>query len=93
MTLDSLINNTLPNVAKAMRVGGYQTAMIGKWHLGEGATHEPTGFDYWSVVPGQGVYHDPDFIEMGEEIHEQGYATDVITDKRCVELQWWYAMM
>ncbi|PWY67877.1 arylsulfatase A [Aspergillus heteromorphus CBS 117.55] len=81
MTLDSKINKHLPNVAKHLRTGGYQTAMVGKWHLGEGAPHEPTGFDYWTVVPGQGKYHDPEFIEMGQKIVEKGYATDIITDK------------
>lgn len=80
-TLDSKINKHLPNVAKHLRSGGYQTAMVGKWHLGEGVAHEPTGFDYWSVVPGQGAYHDPEFIEMGEQRTERGYATDIITDK------------
>ena len=80
-TLDSKLNNRLPNVAKHLRSGGYQTAMIGKWHLGEGRAHEPTGFDFWSVIPGQGAYYDPEFIEMGEEIIEEGYATDIITDK------------
>ncbi|KAA8898519.1 hypothetical protein TRICI_006534 [Trichomonascus ciferrii] len=80
-TLDSKINKRLPNVAKHLRQGGYQTAMVGKWHLGEGVQHEPTGFDYWSVVPGQGDYFDPEFIEMGESKKETGYATDIITDK------------
>ena len=41
---------------------GYQTAMIGKWHL----KTDPTGFDYWNILPGQGVYHNPDFIETAE---------------------------
>lgn len=82
MTLDSKINKRLPNVAKSLRTGGYQTAMVGKWHLGEGSAHEPTGFDYWSILPGQGEYHDPAFIEMGgKTVVEQGYATDIITDK------------
>lgn len=80
-TLDSKINKRLPNVAKHLRSGGYQTAMIGKWHLGEGLPHEPTGFDYWTVVPGQGAYHDPEFIEMGSFKAEEGYVTDIITDK------------
>lgn len=81
MTLDSKINKNIPNVAKHLRTGGYQTAMIGKWHLGEGEAHEPTGFDYWSVVPGQGEYFDPEFIEPVETKSEPGYATDIITDK------------
>ncbi|KAK3192263.1 hypothetical protein K4F52_001476 [Lecanicillium sp. MT-2017a] len=55
--------------------------MIGKWHLGEGKAHQPTGFDFWSVLPGQGAYFDPEFIEMGEETQEPGYATDIITEK------------
>ncbi|KAL3426596.1 mucin-desulfating sulfatase (n-acetylglucosamine-6-sulfatase) [Phlyctema vagabunda] len=82
VTLDSVINKHIPNVAKHLRTGGYQTAMIGKWHLGEGEDHEPTGFDYWSVVPGQGEYFDPAMIEMnGTTNNVPGYATDVITDK------------
>lgn len=80
-TLSTHIDNRLPNVAKHLRVGGYQTAIIGKWHLGEGPRHCPTGFDYWSVIPGQGIYHDPDFIEMGKRIVEPGYVTDITTDK------------
>ncbi len=80
-TLDTPINNRLPNVAKHLRVGGYQTAIVGKWHLGEGKDHEPTGFDFWSVLPGQGEYFDPYMIEMGEEVEVPGYATDIITDK------------
>lgn len=86
LTLDDKINKRLPNVAKALRTGGYQTAMVGKWHLGEGEDHEPTGFDHWSVVPGQGEYWDPQFITPGVGGKHQvervrGYATDIITDK------------
>ncbi len=84
-TLDTPINNRQPNVAKHLRTGGYQTAIIGKWHLGEGKDHAPTGFDFWSVLPGQGDYFDPTMIEMGEQIEVPGYATDVITDK---SLEW-----
>lgn len=84
-TLHTHIDNRLPNVAKHLRSGGYQTAMIGKWHLGEGPAHCPTGFDFWSVLPGQGLYHDPILHEMGEPITESGYATDIITDK---SLRW-----
>lgn len=80
-TLDTPIDNRGPNVAKHLQAGGYQTAIIGKWHLGEGKAHEPTGFDFWSVLPGQGEYFDPYMIEMGSEIEVPGYCTDIITDK------------
>ncbi|MGI9417633.1 MAG: sulfatase family protein [Geminicoccaceae bacterium] len=80
-TLATPIDNRLPNVAKHLRNAGYQTAIFGKWHLGEGPAHEPTGFDSWSVVPGQGDYFDPAMIERDGEKIERGYATDVITDK------------
>lgn len=59
-----------------LQQAGYQTAMIGKWHL----KSDPTGFDYWNVLPGQGHYYNPDFIEMGERSRHEGYATDLITD-------------
>ncbi|GLQ56397.1 sulfatase [Devosia nitrariae] len=79
-TLDTHIDNRLPNVAKHLRQTGYQTAIFGKWHLGEGRAHEPTGFDEWAVVPGQGQYYDPTFIDRnGPKVHP-GYATDIITD-------------
>ncbi|MFX0100636.1 MAG: sulfatase [Candidatus Hodarchaeota archaeon] len=80
------MDNTLPTVAKDLQKAGYQTAMIGKWHLGIGPEHCPTGFDYWKVLPGQGDYHDPLFIEMdpdtpgGKRNRQKGYTTDIITD-------------
>jgi len=61
---------------KLLQQAGYQTAMIGKWHL----KSDPTGFDYWKVLPGQGQYYNPDFIEMGERKNYIGYATDLTTD-------------
>lgn len=86
-TLDDTLNNKMPNVAKSMRMGGYQTAMIGKWHLGEGEDHQPTGFDYYSVVPGQGDYWDPIFIDNGNETQYEGYAVDIVTDKAITWLE------
>ena len=61
---------------KLLQQHNYQTAMIGKWHL----KSEPTGFDYWNILPGQGSYYNPDFIEMGEKKRFEGYVTDLITD-------------
>jgi len=68
---------------KLLQKAGYQTAMIGKWHLGS----EPTGFDFWSILPGQGDYYQPDFNEMGKIVHENGYVTDIISDKAINWLQ------
>ncbi len=63
---------------KLMQQAGYQTAIVGKWHL-----HSyPTGFDYWKILPGQGLYFEPRFISMkGDTSTYHGYATDVITDE------------
>lgn len=83
-TLHTHLDNRGPNVAKHLRTGGYETAIVGKWHLGQGPEHWPTGFDFWSVLPGQGIYHDPVFWEMGEKRVEPGYVTDVTTDK-CID--------
>ena len=59
---------------KLLQAAGYQTAIIGKWHLGS----IPTGFDYYSVHEGQGTYYSPKFIEPeGEKIYEGAYATDL----------------
>ncbi|CAM1507894.1 Fc.00g047420.m01.CDS01 [Cosmosporella sp. VM-42] len=81
MTLDDHINKHLPNVAKHLRKGGYQTSMVGKWHMGELEANYPTGFDYWSILPGQGEYWDPEFIEPDGTHINPGYVTDIITDK------------
>jgi len=61
---------------KLLQKVGYQTAMIGKWHL----KTDPTGFDYWNVLPGQGTYYNPAMIEMGQRKKYTGYTTDIITD-------------
>jgi arylsulfatase A-like enzyme len=65
-----------PTLAKYLQAAGYHTGMIGKWHLGS----EPAGFDYWNVLPGQGVYHNPVLFELGQRKQYPGYVTDVITD-------------
>jgi arylsulfatase A-like enzyme len=62
--------------AKYLQAEGYYTGMIGKWHLGS----DPTGFDKWIVLPGQGIYFDPAFLVPEGSKVIPGYATDVITD-------------
>jgi len=79
------------NLASLLREAGYATAMIGKWHL-----HcYPEGFDFFDILPGQGVYNDPDFLDQSlsrellekssherlEGVKHQGYVTDIITEK------------
>ena len=66
---------------KLLQRSGYQTAMFGKWHL----KSDPTGFDYWDVLVGQGPYYNPKMIRNGEELQRTGYTTDIITD---VVLDW-----
>lgn len=61
---------------KLMQQGGYQTALIGKWHL-EG---EPIGFDYWDILGGQGTYYNPEFRNAKGKRKIDGYATDIIGD-------------
>jgi arylsulfatase A-like enzyme len=83
-TLATHWDNTQDCYPKRLQAGGYQTAIFGKWHLGTGPEHCPTGFDDWKVLPGQGEYHDPEFIEKGPDGGTRktytGYVTDRITD-------------
>ena len=63
---------------KLLQQTGYQTALVGKWHLGT----NPTGFHYWEVLPGQGNYYNPDLLQMdGSRKRYTGYCTDIITDR------------
>ncbi|MBP1594009.1 MAG: sulfatase [Bacteroidetes bacterium] len=61
---------------KLLQKAGYQTAVIGKWHL----TSDPTGFNYWNILVGQGEYYNPNFIDNGEKKQIHGYATNIITN-------------
>lgn len=62
---------------KLLQQANYETAIVGKWHL----KSDPTGFDHWDILPGQGEYYNPVLIENGVKKKHHGYVTDIITDK------------
>ena len=84
-TIGAHLDNRLENVAKILQRDGYQTAIVGKWHLGQGTDHWPTGFNYWNILQGQGPYFDPEMVRNGEKVQYSGYTTDLITD---LSLDW-----
>lgn len=73
-----IFDGSQQTMPKILQQAGYQTALIGKWHL----VSTPTGFDHWDILEGQGEYYDPLFIhDDGTQSVEKGYCTNVITDK------------
>jgi arylsulfatase A-like enzyme len=83
-TLSEGLHPDSSNVARELQQAGYQTALIGKWHLKE----KPSGFDYFQILPGQGRYHNPVFLtdqhwEEGEVL--EGFSADLIGD---LSLRW-----
>jgi arylsulfatase A-like enzyme len=69
------------HVAKHLQAGGYHTGIVGKWHLGS----DPTGFDRWIVLPGQGAYWDPVMLVPGHKLTIKGHTTDITGD---LGVQW-----
>ncbi|BDZ42441.1 sulfatase [Paraoerskovia sediminicola] len=79
-TLSTPVDASQPTFVSQLRAAGYRTAVVGKWHMGDGEGHDPQGFDYWDVLIEQGEYHDPTFLSEDGLRTEPGYATDVVTD-------------
>ncbi|MGL4956232.1 MAG: sulfatase family protein [Bacteroidales bacterium] len=76
-------DGTQTTMPKVLQAAGYQTAIIGKWHL----ESKPTGFDHWDILHGQGEYYQPDFITDKDTLRTTGYVTDLITDKSIAWLE------
>ncbi len=76
-------DGTQQTFPRLLQSAGYQTAVIGKWHLGRHMT--PQGFDYSEVLIGQGPYYNPPMLRNGERVKHIGYTTEIITD---LALRW-----
>lgn len=72
----SVFDGSQQTMPKLLQNAGYQTALIGKWHL----VSKPTGFDHWEILPGQGSYYNPEFIKPEGNVKYDGYVTNIITD-------------
>jgi arylsulfatase A-like enzyme len=70
---NTIFDGSQTTFPKTLHENGYQTAVIGKWHLGS----TPVGFDYYSIHVGQGTYYNPDFIQPQGKVRVEGYATDL----------------
>ena len=89
LDLDGSLTTPKQALSNEMSAAGYNTAMIGKWHLKE----EPGSFDYYKVLPGQGDYFNPTFRVRGEKpwgrntVQMEGHSSDCITDSALEWLQ------
>lgn len=74
-------NGRQTTAPKLLQAAGYNTAVVGKWHLNS----DPIGFDYWHILQGQGPYYNPPMKTPEGVVRHEGYTTDIITD---VALDW-----
>ena len=91
-------SHRLPTFPRALHDNGYETAFVGKWHMGLDDSPRP-GFDHWAAFPGQGTYFNPELNIDGRHVKETGYttdilarhATDVLSRRRTTPLCLWLA--
>ena len=81
LTNKDMFDGSQQTVSKLLKKAGYQTAIVGKWHL----KSTPTGFDHFEVLKGQGQYYNPLLFTNGKNVKHTGYTTDIITDQ---SLKW-----
>src|SRR5262245_14176041 len=74
-------NGAQTTAPKLLQTAGYQTAVVGKWHLNS----DPVGFNYWEILLGQGPYYNPQMKTAAGLVKHEGYTTDIITD---LALEW-----
>jgi arylsulfatase A-like enzyme len=73
----SVLRSNVTTFPRLLNQSGYYTAMIGKWHV----KSNPEGYDHWAILPGQGLYHNPQMIINNGPAQFRGYVDDVITDQ------------
>jgi hypothetical protein len=76
----NLASHRLETFPQALQASGYETAFLGKWHMGNDPTPRP-GFDTWAALPGQGRTINPILFEDGQAQEVTGYVTDILTDR------------
>ena len=77
VTNGNTFNGNQQTVSKLLQTAGYETAVIGKWHL----KSTPIGFDYYHVLIGQGPYYNPPMKTTDGPVNHIGYTTEIITDQ------------